>query len=309
MSKVIQIAILGRISGNVNADEVVGNRTTLKKMYSSDGEVLPFVSARAVKYAVRQAFKERNDELLKIDPFYEDPEAADALRLKDSCRPDLYVDNDLFGYMVTKGTGGKGEAFKRQAPVALSYFKAIKDTPIKSEFAARFPRSGEKEANPVPFEVEVADFVGRLNVLIYDYVGDFTKSTKLTKEVKVKTLEKEIRTKRLSTFIEILLTPSYVLARRTNSLSIPEYYAALIYMSDQGPAPIYQYLDYHHSDKGAQVDIDKLKFMLSRKEVSRKEGNTQIHIIDYGSYVGELAEISKTNVRNVIETACQFLFS
>ncbi|RLG16583.1 hypothetical protein DRN69_00540 [Candidatus Pacearchaeota archaeon] len=53
----VQISILGKVSGNVNADEVIGTRVTLKKMYSSSGEVLPFVSARAVKYAIRQALK------------------------------------------------------------------------------------------------------------------------------------------------------------------------------------------------------------------------------------------------------------
>ncbi|MBS7627098.1 type I-B CRISPR-associated protein Cas7/Cst2/DevR, partial [Candidatus Bathyarchaeota archaeon] len=91
MSRVVQISILGKISGNVNADGVIGNRITLKKMYSSEGEVLPFVSARAVKYAIRQAFRERG---FPIDPFYEDPNATEALRLRDSGLPDQYVDND-----------------------------------------------------------------------------------------------------------------------------------------------------------------------------------------------------------------------
>ncbi|MEM3382015.1 MAG: type I-B CRISPR-associated protein Cas7/Cst2/DevR [Candidatus Bathyarchaeia archaeon] len=225
MSKVVQISILGRISGNVNADGVIGNRITLKRMYSSDGEVLPFVSARAVKYAIRQAFKERGFD---VDPFYEDPTATEALRLRDSGRPDKYIDNDLFGYMLT--VGRNGETFRRYAPVALSYFKALKDTAIKSEFAARFPRpcdDSEKESNPVPFEVEVADFIGRLSAIIYDYVGDFTKSTRLVEDVNVRELERDERIKRLSAFLEILLTPSYVLPRRTNSLNIPEYYAAL----------------------------------------------------------------------------------
>jgi hypothetical protein len=35
MSKVIQISILGKVSRNVNADETIGNRTPIKKMYSS----------------------------------------------------------------------------------------------------------------------------------------------------------------------------------------------------------------------------------------------------------------------------------
>ncbi|MEM2319914.1 MAG: hypothetical protein QXQ63_04130 [Candidatus Bathyarchaeia archaeon] len=56
--KVAQISVLARVSGNVNADEVIGTRVTLKKMYSSSGDVLPFVSARAIKYAIRHALKD-----------------------------------------------------------------------------------------------------------------------------------------------------------------------------------------------------------------------------------------------------------
>jgi len=312
VSRVVQISILGKISGNVNADGVIGNRITLKKMYSSEGEVLPFVSARAVKYAIRQAFKERE---LPIDPFYEDPNATEALRLRDSGLPDQYVDNDLFGYMWTRGgRRGEGETFRRHAPVALSYFKALKDTPIKSEFAARFPRprkekSESEESNPVPFEVEVADFIGRLNIIVYDYIGDFTKSTRLTKDVKVKELERDQKVKRLSAFLEILLTPSYVLPRRTNSLSIPEYYAALIYMSDGGPAPIYQYLNYVHSDKGISVDTNLLKMMMLRGEIRRRDGgHTETYIIDYSNYVDDPPEgINRSTVEEVIDKTCNFL--
>ncbi len=312
MSRVVQISILGKISGNVNADGVIGNRITLKRMYSSDGEVLPFVSARAVKYAIRQAFRERG---FHVDPFYEDPNATEALRLRDSGRPDQYVDNDLFGYMWTRrGRRGEGETFRRHAPVALSYFKALKDTTIKSEFAARFPRSTEeesekKESNPVPFEVEVADFIGRLNSIVYDYVGDFTKSTRLVGDVEVKKLERDQKIERLSAFLEILLTPSYVLPRRTNSLNIPEYYAALIYMSDRGPAPIYQYLNYIHSDKGISIDTNLLKIMMSRVEIRRTDGGqTEAYIIDYGSYVDDSPEgINKSTIKEVIDKVCSFL--
>jgi len=311
VSRVVQISILGKISGNVNADGVIGNRITLKKMYSSDGEVLPFVSARAVKYAIRQAFRERG---FRIDPFYEDPNATESLRLRDSGHPDQFVDNDLFGYMLTTGgRRGEGETFRRHAPVALSYFKALKDTPIKSEFAARFPRprekSGDKESNPVPFEVEVADFIGRLNIIVYDYIGDFTKSTRLVKDVKVNELERDQKIERLSAFLEILLTPSYVLPRRTNSLNIPEYYAALIYMSDRGPAPVYQYLNYVHSDKGVSIDTNILKMMMSREEIRRRDGgHTETCIIDYGNYVDASPEgVNKTTIKEVIDKACKFL--
>jgi len=192
MSKVVQISIIGRVAGNVNADEVVGTRITLKKMYSSAGEVLPFVSARAVKFAIRQALRERG---FKVDPFIINEQAEETLRLSDSANPVEFVDNDLFGYMRT--VGREAGALRRQAPIAISYFKALRDTPIKAEFAARFSRPwSEKEEPPAPFEIEVAEFISKVNCIMYDYIGDFSQDKRiaesLLKEVKKKEKAKKV---------------------------------------------------------------------------------------------------------------------
>ena len=92
MMKTVQISILARVYGNVNADETIGNRITIKKFYSSEGEVLPFISARAIKYSIRKALKEAGFE---IDPF-----VSDKIEMKDSGDPVRYIDNDLFGFMA-----------------------------------------------------------------------------------------------------------------------------------------------------------------------------------------------------------------
>lgn len=301
MGRVIQISILGRVSGNVNADEVIGTRVTLKKMYSSSGEVLPFVSARAVKYAIRQVLKDKGYE---IDPFIESPEAAEALRLADSGRPDKYIDNDLFGYMVTV----RGEpARRRQAPVALSYFKALKDTPIKAEFAARFPRSVEGGAAPVPFEVEVADFIGKLNCLIYPYIGDFVEDRKQKGALQdlPEMLDVKERRKRLRDFLEILLTPSYVLPRRTNSLNMPEYMASLVVFSEVGPLPIYQYLDCDFEQ--SQVDVNKLMMVSGMVKGKARE----VFIIDYEKRIKDplvgIKVVGVDKIMEVISEAGNFL--
>jgi len=271
--KAVQISILARIYGNVNADEVIGTRITLKKMYSTAGEVLPFVSSRAIKYSIRQAFRERGYE---TDPFVENPEAAEALRLSDTGRPDKFIDNDLFGYMVTMGR--KELARRRQAPISFSYLRALKDTSIVAEFAARFPRQTASGSNPVPFEVEVADFIGKLNCLMYDYLGDFTEDKKQKGapiDLPDKLPPKE-RQRRLGDFLSILLTPSYVLPRRTNSLNVPEYYAALISLS-QGTMPIYQYLDYRLQDE--VIDAEKLNMLANLESVKSKRA--EVYLIDY----------------------------
>ena len=309
MMKTTQISILARIYGNVNADETIGNRITIKKFYSSEGEVLPFVSARAIKYAIRKALKEKGFD---IDPF-----VIEKKEMKDSGDPIKYIDNDLFGFMVPyKGEKkGKGESIKRQAPIAISYLKAIKNTPVTVEFGARFPRedtlkinkkdSEEKnteDLNPVPFEIEVADFIGRLNVVIYDYIGKFTKEEIANVQNKniltedkngYYTLSKNERERRLRAFLEILLTPRYVLPRRTNSLNIPEYKVAVITLNKDGVLPIYQYLDYR---KVGEVDIEKLRKLKSICE----EVGSEIYIIDYEGWVKEDI-IPKIGIKEAID--------
>lgn len=292
---VAQISVLAKISGNVNADEVVGTRITLKKMYSSSGEVLPFVSARAIKHAIRDAFKERGFD---IDPFVEDPKAAETLRLRDAGDPEKYIDNDLFGYMVTTGRGET--ARRRQAPIALSYLKALRDTPIKAEFAARFPRVGEKEKNPVPFEIEVAEFVGKLNCLIYNNIGKFSADELGKKEGKE--LSKGEREKRLRAFLEIFLTPSFVLPKRTNSLNIPDYIVALVALS-KTPAPIYQYLDFDFSK--STPDLDKLKELTKREDV--KNIVQEYLIIDYFGDLPKIEGLEKVSVNDAISKITRFL--
>lgn len=314
MTKVVQISILGKISGNVNADEVIGTRVTLKKMYSSNGDVLPFVSARAVKYAIRQALKERGFE---VDPFTVETAGREELRLPDSARPNKYVDNDLFGYMKTIG----GErALKRQSPIALSYFKALRDTPIKAEFGARFSRPWGKEENPAPFEVEVAEFIGRLNCIMYNYIGNFILDRKIAESIgnnkdAKKFLEEvpdkvsdEERKERIKAFSEILLTPSYVLPRRTNSLNIPEYIAAIVVLSKEGPLPVFQYLDYDFENN--KVNVEKLKELIEREEIKEKieNGSVKVLLIDYVNKISEVLEkIDKVYVSEAVSEIINFL--
>jgi CRISPR-associated protein Cst2 len=315
MGKVVQISIIGKVSGNVNADEVIGTRITLKKMYSSSGEVLPFVSARAIKYAIRQALKERGYE---VDPLIVNPEAEESLRLSDSANPLKYVDNDLFGYMYTiRGKRGEGGALRRQAPVAISYFKALKDTPIKTDFAAKFTRPwSEKEEPPAPFEIEVAEFIGKVNCIMYDYIGDFTIDKRIAERLegtdpKVnevlqlpdKLNEKE-RKERIRAFTEIFLSPTYVLPRRTNSLNIPEYFVALIVLSEKGPLPVFSYLDWDF-EKG-KVKSEKLKRMEEREEIVKNA--KEILLIDYENVIEEVPQNMKVvSVKEAVDKIVNFL--
>lgn len=307
--RVVQISIIGRVYGNVNADEVIGDRITLKKMYSSTGEVLPFVSARAIKRAIREAFASMG---LPIDPFIAGRE--EALPLMDSGDPVKYVDNDLFGYMVTRGE--KHLSFRRQAPVAISYFKALRSTAVKSEFAGRFPRS--EEHAPVPFEIEVADFIGKLNCIIYDYIGNFEKEKERLLELynekkdsiyktvldKGCKLDDNERRDRLRTFLNVFLTPLYILPRRTNSLNMIEYLGTLVFLSKRGPMPIYSYLTYDF-DNGVVKVADKLREVL---EII-PSNEYRLTSIDYKGEFKESPEyIENKSLKEVINEIVEWMF-
>ncbi len=261
--KCVQISILARIYGNVNADETIGNRITIKKMYDEQGNIYPFVSARAIKYAIRQRLREKGFE---IDPFYKEGE-----QLKDSGKPWKYVDNDIFGYLVPQK--GQEKSRRRTAPVSISYFKSIRNTPISTDFAGRFPR---ENGSPNIFEVEVADIIGRINVLMYEYIG---RPSKYDNEEWENTISEEERRRRIEAFLEILLIERFVLPKRANSLNIPEYFFATIVLSESGPLPIYDFIDYKIVDGKIVADIDLLKNLIELlKNVNTKKS---VHIIDY----------------------------
>jgi CRISPR-associated protein Cst2 len=276
--KVAQISILTKIAGNVNADEVIGQRITLKKFYTSEGGIRPFVSARAIKYAIRQCL--RDEYGFNIDPFQ-----PVERRLLDTGDPIKYVDNDIFGFMAAEKRDEL--ARRRQAPIALSYLRALRDTAIKAEFALRAPRPGGTEGNPLPFEVEVAEWIGRIDCLIYDYIGKWQGTEREGVVAGQEFIPKNERKKRLEAFLKVFMTPKFVLARRTNSLVIPEHLVALVALSEKGPWPIYQYLDYETKDGKFQINVEKLEKLNNRKFTICK-----MNLIDYAKSVPEKCPIS-----------------
>ncbi|MFH8120130.1 MAG: hypothetical protein QXS37_04990, partial [Candidatus Aenigmatarchaeota archaeon] len=190
-------------------------------------------------------------------------------------------------------------------------------TPIKAEFAARFARPWGEEENPAPFEIEVAEFIGKINCIMYDYIGNFTSDRKIAKSIKdnkeAKKFLEEVperisskkRKKRIEAFCKVFLTPLYVLPRATNSLNIPEYIAGLVVLSEKGPLPVFQYLTYDF-DKN-EVNIESLKRMLERDEI--KKNNPKIFLIDYMGKINEVPTgIEKvTKVTSVINEIVNFL--
>jgi CRISPR-associated protein Cst2 len=249
VGRIAQIAILCNIPlGLANADWTQGQRIMMKKFSDPWGRgIIPFISPRAVKYAIRQALRERGYE---IDPF-QLRDVQGNIRSLDTGDPIKYVDNDLFGFMAAEEKGK--QARRRQGPVAIGYLTSMKPLPdISTDLGLRSPRSPDQP--PMITETEVAAFPAKLRAAVYDYVGVWEGT-----EGEVKKGEKFIddreRRRRIRDLLDILLTPSYVLPRRSASLSVPEYVIGLVSLSSNGVRPIYQYLSI--DDRGS-VDTQPL---------------------------------------------------
>ncbi len=262
MRKIV-IGILTHISGNVNANEVEGDRIRIKKLVSSSGETYPFVSARAVKRGIREKLKEFGFE---VDPF----RIGEGNKLADSGDPIKYVDNDLFGYLYIKGNQQKA----RISPISMSPIVAVEHTPIQIDFGGRFPRELD-EANPTPFEIEVADFIGLMKVVITERCGMFTESEKTdqlkkweeyVKDGKIEKIEngyklnKDERINRVRAILEILLNEGWAYPRRANFFAMAEHVSAIVYCGEK-LYPIWK-----------NVDIENNTFIIPdlRKDTTKK---------------------------------------
>jgi len=139
----------------------------------------------------------------------------------------------------------------RTSPVKVSPLIALHHTEISVEFAGRFPRADISpeagEANPVPFEIETAQWLGGMHVIISEDVGRF-RPDELTKEIaekmkgeyssKVKALgeayqlKDDERKSRLKALMEILVKEGWTFPRGSEATSHPEFHYAILLLSD-----------------------------------------------------------------------------
>jgi CRISPR-associated protein Cas7/Cst2/DevR subtype I-B len=253
VGRIAQIAILCNIPfGLANADWTQGQRIMMKKFTDPWGRgIIPFISPRAVKYAIRQALRERGYE---IDPF-QLRDVQGNMRSLDMGDPKTYIDNDLFGFMAAEEKGK--QARRRQGPVAIGYLSSVKPIPdISTDLGLRSPRSPDQP--PMITETEVATFPAKLRAAVYDYVGVWEGTEGEVKKGE-KFIDDKERRRRMHDLLDILLTPSYVLPRRSSSLAVPEYIAALVSLSSDGIRPIYQYLSLDDRGEVDSHNLSKLK--------------------------------------------------
>lgn len=266
-NKFIQFCVIAEIEGNVNADEVVGQRSTIKKFVSKEG-IYPFVSSRAIKKGIRAALEEKG---YKIDPFH----TRYGDQRGDSGNFVEYVDQDLFGYMIPADT-----PVRRKSPVEISYLVSIFPVPITIEFAGRFP----KGLDPQPFEIEQAKFVGKFYGNIYNYVGiihEKEMNEEMKKELKVKEksetrqpyYEVEDRIKRLKDLLEIILLGNFKLPRSTNQLNQGSYrYVIVSFMKSLKPLPAFVTVRYQKEREYEIVKREENRRVIERVIEKSSEG-------------------------------------
>jgi len=240
------ISLILKVSGNVNADIGVGTRVPLKKIITWNHEVKPFVSARCIRRCIREKLHEKG---FSIDPLQMigKPERE---QLGDVGNPIKYVDDDIFGFLIAQET-----PVRRSSTIKISHLVSLRHAEIKVEFAARFPRdflTKYEQGYPAPFEIELAEWLGKLNVIVSDKIGRFT-DDELTEELKKtlgerRALDEDERIKRLKGFLEVLLWEGWTFPRGAQSQSVPEYYYAVIGLTKRF-APIFGYVDVTEEEK------------------------------------------------------------
>lgn len=234
--------VLG-VTGNVNADSGVGVRIPMKKVVSWNREIRAFVSPRCIRRGIRTRLAEKG---FQIDP----QTTAKGDQLTDLGDPVKYVDDDLFGYLAPE-KGEKKVQPSRSGPVKVSPLIALHHTEISVEFAGRFPRTDisaeAPDANPVPFEIETAHWLGAMHVIISEDVGRF-RADELTGSV-IEMMKEEYssavnvvgdayqlkddeRRSRVRALMEILIKEGWTFPRGSEATSHPEFHYAILLLSE-----------------------------------------------------------------------------
>ena len=308
------IASIIKVTGNVNADIGVGTRIPLKKIFTWNQETKAFVSARCLRRCIREKLSEK--EGCEIDPLTLVGAGAEQ-QLGDVGDPIRYVDDDLFGYLIPEKVPRR-----RSSPVKISHIISLKHTEIKPEFAARFPREfllEYKKGFPVPFEIEAAEWLGRLEAIVSDRIGCFEEAelsneqkTKLEKRGRLYHLDGGERYKRLRALLEILIWEGWQFPRASQSPSVPEFYYTVIALTERF-TPIFGYVDVDEEDKLSQSKMENLKKLygplIDRLFVlNYRAGRYQsFKKVKEGALEAEENELNAENANSVIQEICNYI--
>lgn len=296
--KRVLISILARVKGNVNANGTVAALTEIKKFFTTDGETRVYVSGRCVKYCIKQRLVEKG---FSISSLARTEERGQRVLLPEG-DPIKNIDDDLFGYLIP------AEGRKRFAPIKTDGIVALRHCEITRDFGGRFDPAGKEM--PSPFEIEVADFIGQNNWILTENIGRFEDkeiTENIVKESPVKLEERSEngkkfyylppkvsnnankkygRENRLRAFLEVLLKERYIFPRSATSLHQPQYYYAVILLTER-LLPLFAHVDYEIKNGKVILNLDKIENLGSF--LDSNDENEKIMIVDFeGVLEGEI---------------------
>ena len=157
----ITITYLSKVSfASLNgADKDVDNINPIKKITLANGRQLPYMSAQALRRALRDRLEEMGEEISVVS---KGEGKAPSVTESD---PKSYIDDDLFGYMNAKGGHQRTSPVRVDALVALSPYQG--DLDFGTNYQAK-----DIGGDPNIFESEIHSGVYRGTILIeLDRVG------------------------------------------------------------------------------------------------------------------------------------------
>ena len=166
----VNIAYVFKTSlGSINGSWTEGNVSTVKKITLPNGTQIPYVSGQSLKYQIRKAWKEMGlaDKLSEVKQT-NNKAGVDFT----SGEPNLYLDDDLLGYMIAStGENRRRTAVVRtSAAIGLFPFRNDRDLGTKSKEET----GGDVSVGGNIFETEIYYNYFRVNFLVeLDRLGVF----------------------------------------------------------------------------------------------------------------------------------------
>lgn len=150
-SKALVINLLFRANvANPNAGWTEENVTAMKKVELPDGQRLPYISGQALRRYLRDTMKTMN-----AGNFSPQREGSERAPIQTEGKPDLYIDDDLFGFL----NAGQGTTKRREAPLkvsaAIAQYPFAGDLDLGTRSALEVTRDPERGG--AVFETEVTN--------------------------------------------------------------------------------------------------------------------------------------------------------
>lgn len=175
LSKAVVLGMLFKVDvANPNAGWTEENVTPLKKIETPDNRQHPYISGQALRRYLRDTLKENLDVDDNGKPLYsfspEEPGPDPKSPILTAGRPDLYIDDDLFGFMraVREGTRRRESPLRVSAAFGLFPYGGDRDLGTRSALQV----THDPKRGGAVFETEVTSNVFRTTWLLeLDRVG------------------------------------------------------------------------------------------------------------------------------------------